>query len=101
MNYTGILTNVENVKRFRYKLYILSGQVYNKLEYTYCSPDYYGVYNSVEDAKDACLLDSNCKSVYNYGCDDSFSANYLCAIGSSYYTSTLLHHSCIYEKLGI
>ena len=79
----------------------LDGQVcsgnYCKMEKKHCSGDHYGSYNSVDDAKAACSVDSNCQSVYHSGCSTSGTV-FLCLIGSSYSTST---SSCIYEKEGI
>ena len=84
---------------FHYKPYLLSGQIYNKLEKNHCLSDKYGIYNSTEDAMDACSVDSNCQAVYDQHCDESLNNVYLCPIGSSYATSAT--SSCIYEKQGI
>ena len=93
-----IINKLKTVIRFPYKPYLLSGHIYNKLEKNHCNPDKYGIYNSTEDAMDACSVDSNCQAVYDQHCDESLNNVYLCPIGSSYINAP---SSCIYEKQGI
>ena len=72
---------------------------YRKLEQKHCFYDKYESYNTLEDAKFACTLDSNCGGVYDPGCNTEqyFANNYsLCPLKSVYRKSG---SSCTYHKL--
>ena len=56
----------------------------------------YGSYSTVNEAKSACLLDSNCQGVYDRFCVQN--EIYLCPVGIAYSTDT--SSSCIYERGG-
>ena len=65
----------------------------------HCNNDEYGSYVTIEEAKNACTSDNNCKGVYDHGCDAGagrFGIT-LCAITATYQTST--ENSCIYQKM--
>ena len=88
-----------------YKTYLLLGQLYNKLENKYCHGTVMeGNYSSVQDAKAACSLDSNCEGVYDDGCDESLNDVYLCSFESKIrfgYDLLTGKYSCVYGKTGI
>ena len=77
--------------------FILAGACsYTKLTFKHCFPVKYNSYATVSAAQNACSADSNCKSVYDQGCNEGAHDIYLCPTSlTSYYNS---YSSCIYEK---
>ena len=59
---------------------------------------YHGSFDEVKTAEDRCAHDSNCKGVWDGGCDESSNDVYLCLVGYNYEYST---SSCVYDKKGI
>jgi len=68
---------------------------FEKLELTHCTNHKYGEFSNVEEAKNSCIRDANCKGVYDYQCDESIDDVYLCMVGYDYETS---QSSCVYDK---
>ena len=71
--------------------------VYVKINDKFCDP-YVGVFDTIEQAKSACNVNSNCVAVYDSGCDESAQDVHLCTFASTYLAST--GGSCLYEKKG-
>ena len=71
--------------------------MFTKINLKHCSSEKYGVYTTISAAQNACSADSNCKGVYDQGCDAGANDIYLCPVTATYQTSG---SSCIYEKLG-
>ena len=63
----------------------------------WCSHQY-GNFNDVKTAEDSCANDSNCKGVWDQGCDESSSDVYLCKVGYDYDSWS---SDCVYDKKGI
>ena len=62
---------------------------------THCDGDKYGRYETILEAKQACVKDSNCGAIYDNSCDNQdFS---LCRLG---YTEKSSSSSCLYIKPG-
>ena len=68
---------------------------YNRLKGKHCNSNRYNYYDTIEEAKKACNLDSGCQAVYDHACDESTDDIHLCRIGTIYEDSRV---SCIYEK---
>ena len=73
---------------------------YTKLSLKHCWTQKYNVYSTVAAAQAACTADSNCKAVYDQGCDQSTNDVYLCPTlySGSLYSYSTSSSSCIYEK---
>ena len=68
---------------------------YSELSNKHCRGYEYGFYATVEDAQEACSLDSVCHGVYDPSCDEGENDVHLCSIGLGYQHSS---SSCIYQK---
>ena len=67
---------------------------FTKLPLIHCYSDRYENFSTESAAKTACSVDSNCKGVYDSGCDNK-GPFYLCPLSATYAPST---SSCILEK---
>ena len=70
---------------------------YTKLVDKSCNPTgRYEQFNSILEAKEACLQDKQCKGVHSQDCNDSPIIQ-KCYLGHGYEPSLT---SCVYEKMG-
>ena len=72
---------------------VLDSASFKKLSKKHCSSDKYGKFSTEREAKTVCAGDSNCKGVYDGGCDGRGSF-YLCPNRNTYQRSI---SSCIHE----
>merc|ERR1719367_2437229 len=70
------------------------GSGFTKLTLKHCNQDKYGTFSTLSAAQSACSADSNCKGVYDPGCNDQGSF-FLCPMSATYSASSA---SCVYEK---
>ena len=67
--------------------------MWEKKVLTDCRDDYDGYYKNLEDAKEACVKDSNCAAIFDDSCDNfNF---FLCPLG---YTEKVSSIACLYIK---
>ena len=77
---------------------LISVYGYTKIFKKDCKAHQYGQFNRIEDAKEACLNDKICTSVYDVGCGDK-STFHLCTNIKDVLLNDSVSNDCIHEKI--